>query len=100
MKNVKSLTIALPLEAAHCLRADLEKLGWRSDDFDSRAWILRGPEFSLMLLVNSETTKAKLKSIGFDTNPSFKKSEAQLIGEHIELSCDGNGSGWIELQRY
>jgi len=99
MKNVNSFTIELPLEVARKLRWDLEKLGWRPDNFDERTWILHGPDFRLMLLVQPETSRAKLRSIGFETNPGVEKKDAQLIGEHIELSFDGSGSGWIELQR-
>jgi len=98
MKNVNSLTIELPPEVARMLRSDLEKLSWRSDDFDSRTWILRGPDFRLMLLVHPETTSAKLKSIGFETNPGGEKKNAELIGENIELSFDASGLGWIDFQ--
>jgi len=99
IKNVNSLTIELPLKVARMLRSDLEKLGWRSDNFDERTWILRDRDFRLMVLVHAEVTTSKLKSIGFETNTGVNRKDTQLVGEHIDFSFDGSGSGWIDFQR-
>jgi hypothetical protein len=95
LKNFTNLTIHLPLEAARSLRSDLDQVGWRSEEFDSRTWILRGPDFRLMIIVQPEGANARLSSIGFETNPGFETQSQQSLGDEMEVSFDGKQSGWI-----
>lgn len=99
LKNVTSITIELPRETATRLRGDLEKLGWRGEEFDSRSWILRGPDFSVMVFVQPEATRANIKSIGFEANPGESPRNPQSVGDHIDVTFDGEKSGWIEFKR-
>jgi hypothetical protein len=99
LKNITSYTIELPLDAARELRSDLEQVGWRSEEFDSRTWILRGPDFRLMIFVQPKGTKARLSSIGFDTNPDKNLPIQQTIGRNIDIRFDGNQSGWIDFHK-
>ena len=95
LKNFTNLTIHLPLEAARSLRSDLDQVGWRSEEFDSRTWILRGPDFRLMIIVQPEGANARLSSIGFESNPGFETQSQQSLGDEMEVSFDGKQSGWI-----
>jgi hypothetical protein len=95
LKNVTSLTVELPLETGRLLRSDLELVGWRTEEFDSRTWILRGPDFRLMLIVQPEGAKAKLSSIGFEANAGFEPQSQQSLGDRMEVSFDGKQSGSI-----
>lgn len=95
LKNFTNLTIHLPREAARSLRSDLNQVGWRSEEFDSRTWILRGPDFRLMIIVQPEGANARLSSIGFETNPGFETQSQQSLGDEMEVSFDGKQSGWI-----
>lgn len=95
LKNVTNLTIHLSLDAALKLRSDLDHVGWRSEEFDSRTWILRGPDFRLMILIQPDGANAKLGSIGFEANPGFETQSQQSLGDKSEVSFDGRHSGWI-----
>lgn len=95
LKNVTNLAIHLPPDVARSLRSDLDQVGWRSEEFDSRTWILRGSDFRLMIMVQPDGAKARLSSIGFETNPGFETQSQQSLGEKTEISFDGNQSGWI-----
>lgn len=99
LKNVTSLTINLPLKAALSLRSDLDQVGWRSEEFDSRTWILRGPDFRLMIFVQPEGANTRLSSIGFETNPGINPPAKLPISTDIELVFDGHKSGWIKLMQ-
>lgn len=98
LKNVTSLTIQLPSEAARNLRNDLDQVGWRSEEFDSRTWILRGPDFRLMIFVQPEGANARLSSIGFETNPGIDLPVQQPLSDKTEVSFDGKVSGWIKFK--
>ncbi len=98
LKNVTSLTIELPLAAARLLRRDMEQVGWRSEEFDSRTWILRGPEFRILLMVQPPGTPSKIRSIGFETNPVIAPPAELEMGQHIKLNFDGNQSGWLKFE--
>jgi hypothetical protein len=95
LKNVTSFTIELPMEAARNLRSDLEALGWRIEEFDTRTWILQGVDFRIMVSVQPEGAKSKINRIGFETNPGANLPTGLSIGNHIEVSFDGKQSGWI-----
>ena len=95
LKNVTNITIELPMEAARNLRSDLEALGWRIEEFDTRTWILRGADFGIMVSVQPEGAKSKINRIGFETNPGANLPTGLSIGNHIEVSFDGKQSGWI-----
>ncbi len=99
LKNVTNLNIHLPLEAARRLRSDLDQVGWRSEEFDTRTWILRGPDFRLMIIVQPEGANARLSSIGFETNPGHSDPTQLAIGTDIELVFDDQKSGWINLKQ-
>jgi hypothetical protein len=77
------------------LRSDLELVGWRTEEFDSRTWILRGPDFRLMLIVQPKGAKAKLSSIGFEANAGFEPQSQQSLGDRMEVNFDGKQSGSI-----
>jgi hypothetical protein len=98
LKNLNSLMIHLPPDAARSLRNDLEQAGWRCEEFDSRTWILRGAEFRLMILIQSVGTKAMISSIGFETNPGTDLPMQQPLGDKTEVSFDGKVSGWIKFK--
>lgn len=98
LKNVTSLTIHLPPEAARNLRNDLDQVGWRSEEFDSRTCILRGPDFRLMIFVQPEGANARLSSIGFETNPGIDLPVQQPLSDKTEVSFDGKVSGWIKFK--
>lgn len=95
LRNVTSFTIELPMEAARNLRSDLEALGWRVEEFDTRTWILRGADFGIMVSVQPEGAKSKINRIGLETNPGANLTTRLSIGDHIEASFDGKQSGWI-----
>ena len=95
LKNFTNLTIHLPPEAARSLRSDLDRVGWRNEEFDARTWILRGPDFRLMIFVQPEGADARLSSIGFETHPGFETQSQQTLGDNTEVSFDGKQSGWI-----
>lgn len=97
LKNLTNFAIHLSLDAARSLRSDLEQVGWRSEEFDSRTWILRGPDFRLMIFVKPKGTITRLNSIGFDTNPDKDLQVQQTIGRKIDIRFDGSQSGWIEF---
>jgi hypothetical protein len=98
IKNVHSLTIELPKDAANALRSDLGTLGWNVEQFDSRTWILRGPEFRILLTVRQDIESAKLKSIGFTTNPGREPQGPARIADGIEIVIDGADAGWIDIK--
>ncbi len=75
MKNVTTLTLELPPDTASLLRGDLESVGWRTDEFDAKTWLMRGPEFRIMVLVQPKAARARLTSIGFETNDLPNLSE-------------------------
>lgn len=97
MMNVTSLALTVPRDAAAGMRTELEKLGWNTTEFDSRTWVLRGPEFRLLLSLVPEGRAAKVGSIGFKTNPDARSIELLQFGNCIELSADGAGAGWIDF---
>ncbi len=97
LKNLTSLTMELPNEAAKNLRADLEKLGWTIDSFDARTWTMRGPEFRILLTLAKENETARLKSIGFATQPQPAAISPMFIGPHVEVSIGDDKTGWIDF---
>lgn len=95
LKNVNNFTFELPFSAARLLRTDLEKVGWRCEEFDSRTWILRGSDFRMMLFVQPKGVQSKIRSIGFDGNSNKAHTSQVSIGSDIQVRCDENGSGCI-----
>lgn len=96
LKNVTSLTLHLPRTTANALRNDLEKVNWTFDQFDARTWILKGPDFQLMIKVQDENAKSRLSSIGFSTNADSSSMSPIRINDNIEITVDGKGAGWID----
>jgi len=97
MRNITSLTVAVPRDAAAGMRTEFEKLGWSITEFDSRTWILRGPEFRLLLSLVPEGRAAKVASIGFKTDPGTESIESLQLSNYIDLSVDGAGAGWLDF---
>jgi hypothetical protein len=99
LKNVTSLTINLSHSTAQILRNDLEQLGWRGEELDARAWVLTGPEFRLLLMLQAAETNPTLSSIGFETNQVPETPKSHTAGDNIEVLCNENQKGWIVFQR-
>jgi hypothetical protein len=96
LKNITSLTVELPRATAIALRHDLEKVNWTFDQFDPRTWILKGPDFQLMIIVREKNATPRLSSIGFTTNADSSSMSPIKINNHIEIVLDGKGTGWID----
>jgi hypothetical protein len=97
LRNFTHMTLDIPVEIARQLRSDLEKVGYRTDEFDTRTWILKGADFRLMLLLRTDVTKPKIKTIGFETNPGTSPQSPITVGT-ISITFDGNRSGWIRFE--
>lgn len=94
-KNITTLALQLPFESARSLRSDLETLGWRTEEFDTRTWILKGSEFRLMVHVADSHTNARLMSLGFDVNAPERAIPSQNLSQGLRLDFDGRRAGWI-----
>lgn len=99
LKNVNRLNLELPAETALTLRADLENVGWRTEEFDARTWMLIGPEFRLLLHLGPADEATALRSIGFSTNQTNGPVLTERIGSSFEIQLDGKGSGWLLFNR-
>lgn len=96
LRDFTHMTLEIPLEIAKQLRSDLEKVGYRTDEFDARTWILKGTDFRLMLLIRTDLAKPKIKTLGFETNPGISPQTPITVGT-INITFDGNRSGWIRF---
>ncbi|MBM3966911.1 MAG: hypothetical protein FJ308_17870 [Planctomycetes bacterium] len=99
LKNFTSLTVELPLETGRHLRSDLERVGWRTEEFDSRTWILRGPDFRLMLLIQPNSNEARINSIGLEMHAKELIPTQHRLSRNIEVELDDKKSGWILFKR-
>lgn len=98
LKNITSLRLELPQSIASLLRADLEQIGFRSEEFDARTWVLKGTDFRLMISVNPDGTPSRIASIGFDTTPHTFEDKEISVGERVDVILREKKSGSIEFK--